>query len=182
MNIYYVYEYLRKDLTPYYVGKGKGNRWREKHSVVVPPKERVRFVAINLTEQEAFALEKTLIEKYGRKDLKTGILRNLTTGGEGASPGPIVRKKLSLANEGKKPWNFGKTYKCKNNSGARSKSKSGANHPQYGKSRTEDECKKISKGISETWNRPLLSCPHCGKQGKQNMTRWHFNNCKNIKY
>ena len=58
---YYVYEYLREDGTPYYVGKGKNARWRGKHSVAVPPKERVRFVQENMLEQYAFNLEEALI-------------------------------------------------------------------------------------------------------------------------
>lgn len=85
MNIYYVYEYLREDMTPYYVGKGCNNRWQEKHNVGIPPKERVRFVAENLSEQDAFDLEIELIAKYGRKDIGTGILRNQTDGGDGVS-------------------------------------------------------------------------------------------------
>ena len=45
-----------------------------------------------------------------------------------------------------------------------------------GKKRTE-ECKKR---ISESHkNKPKVECPHCRKIGSQNnMTRWHFNNCK----
>lgn len=179
MNIYYVYEYLREDLTPYYVGKGKNGRWRGKHCVAVPPKDRVRFVATNLSEQEAFDLEKELIAKYGRKDLGTGPLRNLTDGGEGQSPGPVVRKKLSKANKGKTPWNKGVTgWKCKVDTGARSAAKSGKNHHQYGKARSDEERQKISEGIKAGWSRPTLTCPHCGKQGKVGMTRWHFDNCK----
>ena len=85
MNIYYVYEYLREDMTPYYVGKGCNNRWKEKHNVSIPSKERVRFVAEILSEQDAFDLEIELIAKYGRKDLGTGILRNQTDGGDGVS-------------------------------------------------------------------------------------------------
>lgn len=175
---YYVYEYLRGDGTPYYVGKGQGRRWRDTHSVAVPPKDRVRFVAEGLSESDAFALEKTLILKYGRIDLGTGILRNLTSGGEGATPGPETRQKLSDAKKGKKPNNYGKNMSYKED---RKWDRQGEKHHQFGKERTQEERKKISEGIKANWNRPTLTCPHCGKQGKVGMTRWHFDNCKNNK-
>ena len=85
MNIYYVYQYLREDMTPYYIGKGKANRINETHNVILPIKERRVMIAENLSEQDAFDLEIELIAKYGRKDLGTGILRNQTDGGDGAS-------------------------------------------------------------------------------------------------
>ena len=85
MNIYYVYQYLREDQTPYYIGKGKANRINEAHALPLPIKERRVMIAENLSEQVAFDLEIELIAKYGRKDLGTGILRNLTDGGDGAS-------------------------------------------------------------------------------------------------
>jgi hypothetical protein len=25
---------------------------------------------------------------------------------------------------------------------------------------------------------PLVICPHCGLEGRANMRRWHFDNCK----
>ena len=87
-NDYYVYLYLREDGTPYYVGKGRNKRafqnWGRR---MKPPsdKSRIVFHSENLTEDQAFALEKELIAQYGRKDKGTGILRNLTDGGEGAS-------------------------------------------------------------------------------------------------
>jgi hypothetical protein len=85
MNIYYVYQYLREDMTPYYIGKGKANRINEGHNTALPIKERRVMIAENLSEQDAFDLEIELIAKYGRKDLGTGILRNQTDGGDGAS-------------------------------------------------------------------------------------------------
>ena len=92
--------YLREDGTPYYVGKGTGYRAYSKDRTIKPPKDlsRIIFHAQNLTEEEAFAIEIEQIKKYGRVNNNTGILRNLTDGGEGSS-GNIVseetRAKLS---------------------------------------------------------------------------------------
>lgn len=104
MYLFYVYAYLRKDGTPYYIGKGSGIRFKEKHSVAIPSdKSRIVFLETHLSELGAFALERRMIRWYGRKDMGTGILRNRTDGGEGGS-GVVhsveTRKKLSDANTG----------------------------------------------------------------------------------
>lgn len=82
MGSYYTYAWLREDRTPYYIGKGKNGRAWRKGS---PPKERVLLLKHNLSEKEAFRHETYMIYVFGRKDIGTGILRNLTNGGEGVS-------------------------------------------------------------------------------------------------
>jgi hypothetical protein len=109
---YYVYAYLRKDGTPYYIGKGKDRRAWSDHSThgIYLPKNQKRIVICesNLTEIGALALERRLIRWYGRKDLNTGFLYNKTDGGDNGSPGPETRKKLRQLNLGKNNPNYGK--------------------------------------------------------------------------
>lgn len=118
---YYVYIYLNPvspgkfsyggidyifDYEPFYVGKGKKNRYKghlrksERELNYNPLKNEIfdkiellgfnpiDFVIIfrcDLKENEAFEWEKLLISQIGRRDLGVGPLTNLTDGGEGGS-------------------------------------------------------------------------------------------------
>ena len=92
---FYHYLYLREDGTPYYSGKGRGDRAWGNHRYtrngkilgIVTPTDPSRIIITHwdLTEIWAFAMERWYIRWYGRKDNETGILRNLTDGGEGQS-------------------------------------------------------------------------------------------------
>ena len=127
MSEFYIYVYLREDGSPYYVGKGKGNRaWKKSGRRCPPPADSSRIVIVkeSLTETEAFDEERLLIACYGRKDKGTGCLRNLTDGGDGVSgwiPSEETKAKQSAAMIGKKhsPEHIAKI--------------SGEKHPMYGK-------------------------------------------------
>jgi hypothetical protein len=87
-NRFYTYAYLREDRTPYYIGKGSGERvYTRNRGELKSPKDKSRIIFLkqNLTEEEAFKHEIYMIDVLGRKDLGTGILHNKTDGGEGCS-------------------------------------------------------------------------------------------------
>jgi len=113
---FYVYQYIRTFASengpagsPYYIGKGHGLRAYKKNPIeaIRTPKDKsqIIIVAKDLSEDEAFFMEKQLIKFHGRIDLGTGCLRNRTNGGEGGS-GAIRtaehRAKVSAAHKGLK--------------------------------------------------------------------------------
>ena len=99
MNNFVVYAYCRANGTYYYIGKGRPRRpYGKRRKSIKPPKDRERILILHsgLSEETAFAYETGLILFYGRKDLGTGLLRNMTNGGEGVAgwvPGDEWRKK-----------------------------------------------------------------------------------------
>lgn len=56
--------------------------------------------------------------------------------------------------------------------------KRGSNHYNYGKSLSEEIKQKLRDAFAGK-KKPLVICPHCGKEGGGgSMVRHHFNNCK----
>jgi DNA invertase Pin-like site-specific DNA recombinase len=139
-GIFYVYELFNPIKNePFYVGKGKNNRYahhfttkkdNNKHKkntidkiVKLGEKVIVKIVFRSNNEIDVLSKETELILSYGRNDNKTGILTNLTNGGEGIS-GYIPTKEL------KELW---------------SKIRKGSNNGMYNKKHTQESLNKMSE-------------------------------------
>jgi len=138
MNEYYTYAYLREDGTPYYIGKGKGRRVYNSHirqnKTNLKPKDSSRILLLkeNLTEEEANKHEIYMISVFGRKYLGTGILRNMTNGGDGISGYSHTEETKKLLSE--------KT--------------SGKNHTWYGRKHTEESKRKMRESGKNRKRKP----------------------------
>jgi hypothetical protein len=100
MSRVYSYLWLREDGTPYYAGKGTGRRaFTNNGHRVRCPKDCSRILIFPMADEvEAFESEIALIELFGRKDLGTGCLRNLTDGGDSpVNQGRVTHQKQSIA-------------------------------------------------------------------------------------
>ena len=178
-NLFYTYAYLREDGTPYYIGKGKGDRaYSKRRKGVKRPRDENRILILKkgLTEQEAFRHEKYMISVFGRKDLETGVLLNRSDGGDGnsgyrhteetkariskTSSGrklkprtKIHRERLSAALRGKKSWlglrHRGDSKKKISQVRKERKLALGENNGMFGKNHTEESKIKMSKTKKE---------------------------------
>ena len=144
----YLYRHIRQDKNqPFYIGIGSDNNYARANDI--KPKIRnsiwnsifkkteieIEIVLDNLTWQEACKKEIEFIKLYGRLDLSTGILSNLTNGGDGTLG-------FSLTEERKKILSL---------------RFSGQGNPMYGKKMSQESIEKASlkKRGKSSWNKGL---------------------------
>ena len=145
-----LYRHIRIDKNePFYIGIGKeesraySQKSRNKYWKNIAKKGyEVEILFEDLTWEQACEKEKEFIALYGRKDLKTGILVNLTDGGEGTlryrhkeETKGIIRSKLK-----------------------------GENHPNYGKKRPEHS-EKLNGDKNPCYRRVGVKNPRYGVEG-----------------
>ena len=186
MNTYYVYAYIRNNGTPYYIGKGKGNRaWADHGRIKLPSKNRIIILESNLTDLGACAIERRLIRWHGKK-IEGGILLNISDGGNGGSVflSEESRKKLSDSKKGK---SYPKLTEANIKSGFVRK---GLSLPDEVKLKISDKLKnrifsddhknKLSEAqLGKPHPVKSVTCPHCQKTGNPGaMSRFHFDKCK----
>jgi hypothetical protein len=112
----YVYRHIRLDKNePFYIGISSDDDYSRAystdarnpywHNIIEKTNYEIEIILDNLLWEDACKKEVELIKLYGRKDLKTGTLVNMTNGGEGVF-GLIFskdhRNKISNSNKGKR--------------------------------------------------------------------------------
>jgi hypothetical protein len=142
----YLYRHIRLDKNePFYIGIGsddkyirandfKSNRRNIMWNRIISKTEIIcEIILDDLTWEEACEKEKEFIALYGRKDKNTGILCNLTDGGDGAF-GHIVSEETKLI--------LSKKFK-------------GVNNPFYNKTHSKETLEKLSNSLKnrEVWNK-----------------------------
>lgn len=164
MSQYYTYAYLRKNKTPYYIGKGKMRNGRPyrmtaHHNNIPIPYDKERRLLLKMFDREfdAYKHEMYMIKVFGRIDLGTGILRNRTDGGEGTTNSSEYSRRItSLVHKGKvlseetrnkiRNTRLKRKIKCSDELKKRySVMFSGSNNPNYGKKHSAETLAKISE-------------------------------------
>lgn len=125
MNNWYVYRHIRLDKNqPFYIGIGNKKDYarayefnKDKRNIVwnrIYNKTKIQIDILfdNLSKEEAANKEREFISIYGRKDLNTGILCNMTDGGDGilnCKRSEETKRKLRLQKLGKNNPHYGKS-------------------------------------------------------------------------
>lgn len=202
MDEFYVYQYIDpRDNMPFYIGKGKGRR-KNSHLGENGSKQRrsnwdkirrikdirnaglqpiVDIISDGLSEDEAFALEIEMIEKYGRR-LEGGILTNICTGGHGRTGmkhTEEARRKIAEKNTGKQHSEETKKRI--------SEAKKGKTHSDEARAKMSMAKQNMSQSTKEKLRKIALSRPPVGEDTRKKMSEnlkgysWFTDGTKNIR-
>ncbi len=170
----YVYEHIRLDNnTPFYIGIGSDNIYKRANektrrnniwkNITKKTAFKVNILFDNISYQEAKTKEIELIKKYGRIDLRSGILSNMTDGGDGTINKIYTkeyREKLSIAAKKRdNKINYLKMLEGRKNYIITEDHKKSLSIAAKNKKLSKDHILKIK-------NRMLLYNPSKGKYGK----------------
>lgn len=193
-----VYRHRRNDnYEIFYVGIGKTEKrayskhGRNRHwkNIVNKAGYSVEIIAEADTWEDACELEQFLIQEYGRRDLGTGPLVNMTDGGEGMlgfKHSDETKQKLRDANLGKKMSEESKTKISKAQKGLKhsdetksklSKANKGEKHPMYGKP-AHNRKKVICTETGKIWH-TVGSCAIDNGLNKTTLTHYLNGRLKN---
>lgn len=150
----YLYRHIRLDKNePFYIGIGSDETYERAYSknrtnkhwinIVNSIDYEVEILLDNLSWEEACKKETEFIQIYGRIDLNTGTLVNLTDGGEGTINRIVsneTKSKMSKSATGKKLSDSTKEKLSKINSGE--------NNSYFGKKHSVEVREKISKKLT----------------------------------
>lgn len=195
----YVYRHIRLDKNePFYVGIGSDIDYKRAYSksgrthfwlAVSKKGYEVEILLEDLTWEQACEKEKEFIRLYGRKDLNTGCLVNMTDGGDGSLGRPMTDRLKTVLKAS--PHRYSLYEWQKKNGGAANKGK------KFGpknrdivekaikthKKRWSENKEKLllnNKFIKNNPNYLLIHCDSCGKdiRGAGPFKRFHGNACK----
>lgn len=180
----YLYRHIRLDKNePFYIGIGSDNNFKRANwkfrnnkiwnSIINKTNYEVEILLDGLSWEEACIKEKEFINLYGRKDKNTGILANLTDGGEGTYGHILSNESKKLISDKLKGRKLSEEtcLKMSNNMIGRIPSNKGIKM-------SEEQKNKIA--LANKKPKQKIKCEVCGQMGGISaMKRWHFNNCKN---
>ena len=195
----YIYRHIRLDTNqPFYIGIGSDNTYKRAYdkkrpnpywnNIINNTDYEVEILLDGLTWEKACEKEIEFISLYGRKNINTGILANMTDGGEGAKGLKVsdeYKQMLSIRNIGNNYVANRKNYKVTDETKKKiSEAFRGEKHPRYGKKKSKEEINKaiLSKNckkfyVLENGNiiDEFLSQTECAE--KYNVHRTAINQC-----